>query len=195
MKGVLGVVLLIISVSTLIVFGISKFVQPILPPFINSTLLLIVASFIGVLGVLAMLNDSVELVQKIFSKQNNKLSNEGISEKSLSIYHHHNPPYNAAKILYTGTEIAKDLVVRIEYNDSTGNPQTKIVTDFFPKNDQKMIWFIFKYDSLEPNQVAYFRLIKRKTTSDGKALIVATFTGALSGKSVSVKQEFQLKDF
>ncbi len=53
----------------------------------------------------------------------------------------------------------------------------------------------YKYDFLEPNQVAYFHLLKRKSTQNGIATVVATFTGATSGVSVKVEREFDLQDF
>ncbi|MBC8264874.1 MAG: hypothetical protein H8E47_12210 [Anaerolineales bacterium] len=195
-RGIFGTVLLIISLSTLTVFLISNFIQPILPSSVNSALVIFVVSLVGVLGALAALNDIVELFQKILGSQRDlQQSNAGISEHSLTIYPHRNPPYNAAKVLYTGPEIAKDLVVKIVYQDSAGDPQTKVVTDFFPKEDPRMWKHHYKYDFLEPNQVVYFHLLKKKSTSDGKATVIAAFTGATSGKSVKVEREFDLEEF
>ncbi|MGA9347913.1 MAG: hypothetical protein WBW48_03820 [Anaerolineae bacterium] len=195
-RGIFGIVLLIISLSTLTVFLISNFIQPILPSSVNSALVLFVVSLVGVLGALAALNDIVELFQKILGSQRDvQQSNAGISEHSVTIYSHRNPPYNAAKMLYTGPEMAKDLVVKIVYQDSAGDPQTKVVTDFFPKEDPRMWKHHYKYDFLEPNQVVYFHLLKKKTTLDGKATVIATFTGATSGKSVKVEREFELEEF
>jgi len=195
-RGIFGIVLLSISLSTLAVFLISNFIQPILPSSVNSTLVLFVASFVGVLGILAALNDIVELFQKILGSQRDvQQSSAEIGEHSLTIYPHRNPPYNAAKLLYTDPEVAKDLIVKIVYQDSAGDPQTKVVTDFFPKEDPGMWKHHYKYDFLEPNQVVYFHLLKKKSTSDGKATVIATFTGATSGKSVRVEREFDLEEF
>ena len=121
--------------------------------------------------------------------------NSVINENSLLLYFHKNPPYNAAKILYVGSEIAKDLKVEIRYLNSEGVFQTKTVTEFFPKEDPKMIWHHYKYDFLEPNQAAYFHLVKNKSTSNGKAKVMVSFMGAKSGKSAKIEKEFDLEVF
>ena len=197
-RGILGITLLIVLLSTLVVFFVSYFVQPILPPDVNSALIIFIASLVGVLVVLGTFNESLEFFHKICNGRRDikQLADySGVSEDSLSIYPHRNPPYNAAKILYTGPETAKDIVVRIVYRDDAGNSQTKVVTDFFPKEDPRMWKHHYKYDFLEPNQVAYFHLLKRKSTQNGIATVVATFTGATSGVSVKVEREFDLQDF
>jgi len=195
-RGIFGIVLLVISLITLTVFLIGSFVQPILPSSLNSALVLFVASLGSVLGALAALNEIVELFQRILgSRRDAQQSNAGIGEHSLVVYPHRNPPYNAAKMLYTGPEVAKDLVVRIVYQDRAGDPQTKVITDFFPREDPRMWKHHYKYDFLEPNQVVYFHLLKKKSTSDGKATVIATFTGATSGKSVKVEHKFDLEEF
>lgn len=200
-KGrIVGFALLAVALSTIVVFAISNFIQPLLPSPVNSTVVLLVASFAGVLGALAAFNDIVELFHKLFEGRRDRQlstpdSNSELGEHSLILYPHRNPPYNAAKMLYVGPEIAKDLDVRITYSDSTGNLKTKMVTEFFPKQDHQMIWYHYRYDFLEPNQVAYFHLLKKKSTLDGKATVIASFTGAKSGKSVKVRKDFELEDF
>jgi hypothetical protein len=121
--------------------------------------------------------------------------NSVVSEDSLLLYFHKNPPYNAAKILYVGSEIAKDLKIEIRYLNSKGILQTKTVTEFFPKEDPKMMWHHYKYDFLEPNQVAYFHLVKNKSTSNGKAKVTVSFIGAKSGNSAKIEKEFDLEIF
>jgi hypothetical protein len=118
-----------------------------------------------------------------------------LNEQSLRMYPHKNSPYNAVKMLYVGSEIAKDFEAQIFYRDTSGKEQSKTVTDFFPKEDPRMWQYHYKYDFLEQNQVAYFHLIGKKHTQDGRATVVAKFTGATSGKSVQVEREFQLQDF
>lgn len=118
-----------------------------------------------------------------------------LGEHSLQLYPHKNPPYNAVKILYVGTEIAKDLNVKVTYRDNAGNEQTKVITDFFPKEDPRMWQHYYRYDFLEPNQVAYFHLLQKKNTLDGKATVWVSFSGANSGKSVQVKKDFSLEQF
>ena len=118
-----------------------------------------------------------------------------LSEQSLRMYPHKNPPYNAVKMLFVGPEVAKDLEVQVLYTDTSGKEQSKTVTEFFPREDPRMWQHHYKYDFLEPNQVAYFHLIGKKHTQDGRATVVARFTGATSGKSVQIKQEFQLQGF
>jgi hypothetical protein len=118
-----------------------------------------------------------------------------LGEHSLRLYSHRNPPYNAMKMFFVGTEMAKDLDVRIAYKDNAGNEQTKVVTDFFPKEDPPMWQHHYKYGFLESNQIAYFHLLQMKHTADGKATVRASFSGANSGKSVRVKKEFDLVEF
>ena len=89
-----------------------------------------------------------------------------LGEHSLWLYPHKNPPYNAAKMVYVGTEIAKDLDVSLTYKDNAGNEQTKAVTDFFPKEDPRMWQHHYKHDFLEPHQVAYFHLMQKQNTFD-----------------------------
>ena len=118
-----------------------------------------------------------------------------ISEPALILYRHRNPPYNAVKMLYVGSEIARDLEVKITYNDNNAEQQTKIVTDFFPESDTKMMWHYYKYDFLKPSQVVYFHLIKRKSTLDGKVKVLVSFVDSKTGQSVQAEQDFELEDF
>lgn len=183
--------IIFIGVSVLIVFLVSIYVQPMLSTSANIALWVLFAALVSVISFFSNINGVVNLWEKIRKTKEHKAHNEN----SLSLYVHKNPPYNAVKMLYTGTEIAKDLQVRIEYTDIEGKHQLKLITDFFPKNDTQMIWHIYKYDFLEPNQVAYFRLVKRKTTLDGTAMVHVKFTKAITDKQISIKQSFTLKDF
>lgn len=200
-RRVLGVAFFVISLITIVVFLVSSYVQPLLPPNTNDKVLLLVASFTGALAVLAALNDAIELFHKFFGERSdNRQSaptsdNAELGEHSLCLYSHKNPPYNAVKMLYAGPEIAKDLDVKIVYKDSNGNEQTKVVTEFFPKEDPKMIWHYYKYDFLEPHQVVYFHLLKKTSTLDGKATVVVRFSGVRSGKPVQVRGEFDLEEY
>jgi len=65
-KGVLGISFLIISILAIVVFLFSYFIQPILPPDTNYVVLLIVASIVGTMSVLAALNEIIELFEKLF---------------------------------------------------------------------------------------------------------------------------------
>lgn len=118
-----------------------------------------------------------------------------LNEQSLKIYPHKNPPYNAAKMIYVGSEIAKDLDVQVLYRDTSGIEQIKVVKEFFPKEDPKMWQHYYDYDFLEPNQVAYFHLVGKEHTKDGRVTVVVKFAGATSGEFVQVKREFQLQSF
>ena len=62
---VFGLAAIAVSLLILIVFAVSRFIRPILPAEINDTLLLLSASVVGVLGVLASLNETVELIDKL----------------------------------------------------------------------------------------------------------------------------------
>ena len=195
---IIAISLFAVSFITAVTFFVSDSLQPILPSNMNYTILLLIASLTGVLGVLASLNDAIELFQKLFGdKSNSQLNtkNELLGKYVLALYFHRNPPYNAAKMLYTGSEIARDLEVKILYKDSNGNEQTQIVTDFFPKEDPKMIWHYYKHDFLEPNQVTYFHLLKKTSTLNGKVKVVVRFVGAQSGRPRQIENEFDLEDF
>lgn len=56
---------------TVVVFAVSNFIQPILPPEVNSTLILLFASLVGVLGVFAAANEVVDFVTKILGAFHN----------------------------------------------------------------------------------------------------------------------------
>lgn len=116
-------------------------------------------------------------------------------EDALQIYFHKNPPYNAAKLLYTGKEIARDLIVKIHYIDANGDEQTKTITEFFPETDPKMWQHHYKRDFLREGQVEYIHLIQKKNSSNGQVQVTATFTGASSKKQITVEKEFELIDF
>lgn len=60
----LGIALILISLLTVIVWGVSQFIQPILPDRLNSSLILFFAAILAVSGFLANLKDIIELVQK-----------------------------------------------------------------------------------------------------------------------------------
>lgn len=195
---IVAVSLLTVSCITAITFFVSSNLLPILPANTNYTVLLLIASLTGVLGILASLNNVIELFRKLFGGRNHPQSHSNtgmLGRHSLALYFHRNPPYNAVKMLYTGSEIAKDLEVKILHKDVSGNEQTRIVTDFFPKEDPRMMWHCYKHDFLEPNQVAYFHLPKKKSALDGKAKVVVRFSGAQSGKTVQLESEFDLEDY
>lgn len=116
-----------------------------------------------------------------------------LDASQLSLYPHRNPPYNAVKMLYTGNEIAKDLEVRVMYQEPDGSDQMIVVEEFFPEQDPKMIWHHNKYDFLKANQVAYFRLPRSESTLEGRATVVVRFVVASSGKSVEFTEEFELE--
>ena len=66
----LSLALIVIAILTILVWAVSQFIQPILPPSINSGLVLIIAVFLGILGVLAQLNEVIELFQKFCKSPN-----------------------------------------------------------------------------------------------------------------------------
>jgi hypothetical protein len=197
-RGIVGIALLVVSLGTIIVSVVSIFVSPILPTSLAELVAILGASLLGVLGILAAFNDTLDLFQKLTAghQEEERASNyTTLGTHSLCVYPHRSPPYNAVKMIYTGSEIVKDLAVEIIYRDRDGNSQTRTVTEFFPKEDPRMIWHHYKYDFLEPNQVVYFRLLNKKKTFDGKATVVVSFVGASTGKSVEVENEFVLQEF
>jgi len=111
---------------------------------------------------------------------------------ALILYPHKNRPYNAVKLLYVGDEIAKDLQVRVLHTDKEGNKKVKHITEFFPEDDPRMWQYHFKHDYLKQNQVAYFHLLQKSSSLDGKALVSVDFIGAKSGVPVHLEKEFDL---
>jgi len=63
---------LLIALLTLVVWGISQFVQPILPGNLNNSLILLFAALLGVVAFLAGFKDVVELFHLVF--QNPKIT-------------------------------------------------------------------------------------------------------------------------
>jgi hypothetical protein len=61
---IIGIALLAIAIITLIVFLVSRYIQPILPPEVNSEVVLFLAIFTTVLGVIASFNGIIELLDK-----------------------------------------------------------------------------------------------------------------------------------
>ena len=72
-KKTFGIALIVIFIFTLVVFFISNFLLPILPEGMNSTLQVIVLSLLGVLAVLANMNNVVELIGKILGRREEKI--------------------------------------------------------------------------------------------------------------------------
>jgi hypothetical protein len=64
-RFILGIALLVVGCLVGIVYLITKYIQPILPPEINSSVVLITAIAVGVAGFLAALNEIVELIGKL----------------------------------------------------------------------------------------------------------------------------------
>lgn len=189
---ILGITVLTIWGFTLVVVSYHYFIRPILPEYINLLFVVVIASLFGVMSFLSMLNDSLDLPHKLFGKQV-KLQTQILDENAISLYFHKNPPYNAVKVLYSGSEIAKDFEVRVVYSDASGKKQIKKEEEFFPEHDSQMIWKYDKYDFLKPNQVIYFRLPRKKTVPDGIVKVLVNFCGANSGIPVTVEKEFELE--
>jgi hypothetical protein len=65
MRRYVGWAFIMIAVLTLAVWGISAFVQPLLPSDINNNLILFFAVLFGVTGILAAFKDSIELARML----------------------------------------------------------------------------------------------------------------------------------
>lgn len=74
-RHVFAIALLAIAALTLIVFVVSQFIQPILPKEVNSGVLLLMASLLGVMAFLASLNEISDLVNKVFGGNGEKTTN------------------------------------------------------------------------------------------------------------------------
>lgn len=68
----LGLGLITLALLSLITWLISLYALPILPSDVNQTVLLLIAVILGISGLLASLNDIVDLLQKIFGSETNK---------------------------------------------------------------------------------------------------------------------------
>jgi len=121
------------------------------------------------------------------------LEETSLDESSLLVYPHEDSQCNAVRMLYAGSEIIRDLDIRMIYRDGDGKKQTKIVKEFFPKSDPYMAFEPYHYYHLEPNQVAYFPLLRKASVPNGKVTVSASFTGAKSGKLVQFERDFELQ--
>ncbi|MCK4255629.1 hypothetical protein KAX35_01970 [candidate division WOR-3 bacterium] len=117
-----------------------------------------------------------------------------INEHSLLIYPYINPPSYAVEMHYVGTEVAKDVDIKILYKDRNDHKRLVEITKFFPQNDTKMIWDHTNIYVLKPNQVFRFHLIPKLFTLDGKGTIIAKLTGVESGESIEIRKDFVLME-
>ena len=131
------------------------------------------------------------LVFAYFTVNKNLLQKFNVN--SVNLYPHKNPPSNAIKMVYTGSEVIKDLKVKVIYKDANGENQIKEVLDFFPEQDSQMIWRHYKYDHLKPNQVIYFRLPLIKTVPDKRVKVLVSFKDANSVDNIEIEKEFDLE--
>ena len=84
-KYVTATTLLIVLSCILIAFFVGNFIQPILPPTVNSSLIIFVAAATGVVGIFAALNDIFELKDKIFGSRRDT-HQPTLDENSLNMY-------------------------------------------------------------------------------------------------------------
>ena len=150
-------------------------------------------SFYGVPVVIALGLAYITAKRQKLIENTDKAQSKLLDAASVSLYSHKNPPYNAIKILYTGSDMAKDLKVRVAYRNTNGRSQIKEIQDFFTEQDPRMIWRHYKCDFLKSNQVAYFRLPLRKTAPDGKVTVLASFLGVSSAIPVEIEKKFDLE--
>jgi len=68
----LFITFLIITVLTVLVWGVSKYIQPILPPQVNADLVLVLASLVGVITILTGIPDIFERITKFISGEDKK---------------------------------------------------------------------------------------------------------------------------
>jgi hypothetical protein len=68
MRRYVGYALMLIAATTLLVWGVSQFVQPILLPQINSVVVLFFVALLSVTGFLAAFKNTIELVQKFIGR-------------------------------------------------------------------------------------------------------------------------------
>src|SRR5690242_15719458 len=76
MLRLLALAACLIFILTLIVWAFSQFVQPILPPEISSTTIVFFLALVAVVGVLAGLNEILELLSKFQERINRHLLNQ-----------------------------------------------------------------------------------------------------------------------
>jgi hypothetical protein len=75
-RSVLVITFFAIALIAIVAFVVTKYLQPILPPEVNSTLVLAVIAIAGTAGFLAALNESSQFIERIFSKRPTELNNE-----------------------------------------------------------------------------------------------------------------------
>jgi hypothetical protein len=82
MRRYVGYALVLVAAATLLVWGVSQFVQPILPPEISSAAVLFFAALLSVTGFLAAFKDTVQLVQRLTGRTTQS------DRKTITITHH-----------------------------------------------------------------------------------------------------------
>lgn len=197
MRRYIGLSLILIGFLTFVVWAISQFIQPILPPQINNSLALFFVALVSSVGFIAAFKDTVEFIRFFF------VDNEGTSKSeraftpananSLLIYPYDNPPYNSVELHYVGKEQAKDVQVWKIFRDKGGLEKRVEIQQFFPHNDLKMIWHHVPVNVLRENDIVRFHLITKDDTLDGKSTVEVRFVGAQSGSEIKIKKMIELR--
>ncbi len=87
MRKTIGYALLTISVLTFIIWAVSQFIQPILPPAINNAGILLFAVLLTVTGVVANFKDVVELIDRILKPAPIQDSVKSLLNSGLEVQH------------------------------------------------------------------------------------------------------------
>jgi hypothetical protein len=160
MRRYVGYAFLLVALLALIVWIISQFIQPLLPPNISASAVLFFVALLSVVGFLAAFKDTIELLH-LFSGNSKIVAGNSISpsiainEDSLLLYPYDNPPYNSVELHYVGQEQAIDLQVWKVFIDKDGVEQRILVNQFSPKGDLRMSWYHVPANVLTENDISF----------------------------------------
>lgn len=99
--------------------------------------------------------------------------------------------YTAVEMQNLGPGTAKDLKVAIIYEDEDGQEIKTSVRKFFSDG---ALHDECNAHVLTPDRVVYFQLPRKETVPSGRITVFACFTGAESGKSMHIEEEFGLEE-
>jgi hypothetical protein len=118
---------------------------------------------------------------------------EVVNDQSLLLYTHKTKTSSAIRMKYVGPERANNVVVTVSYKGKNGQQKYNKVSQFFPSNDEELLFHAEPLESLEIGEVVYFYPITENDISDDKIKVQVGFWGTKSGKQICVERTFPIQ--